>query len=156
MNCEIKEVRMDESSKIRASMSIKSLCERMSECEPVAVPRPHVALRFEHIKTVTILYEQFVGILEWNAETDSFNYVAMGWNPSGDLSNGDIEIVDVRVLDEEDHEVFQHAVNHMARLQSKSSPVRRTISEPVEVKQILDAIVEVWLASTQSMGEIIH
>lgn len=154
---EVREYKMDEVARLKASMSLTSISQRMHECDPNSDPRPHLVIEFSGPKIATILYEQFVGIMEWDAQHERMGYVAFGWNPSGEFHDGELEIVDMRVLGEEDSELFSEMIKQFVGLMGKSNATYREVAgDDVDIPRIVQEIMNVWSTVSEIKDEIIH
>jgi len=63
-------------------------------------PRIHTVTNFSKLDTFLIVYDRFCAVLEINEKKDIV-YVALGRNDSNSLASGLLELIDVRVLDDE-------------------------------------------------------
>ena len=81
-------------------------------------PRVFAIADFIDLHIMVIHYDRFVGIMELNEK--EMRYAAVGWSPSNELSDGTIQMFDVRGF--EDKELAQEGITIFVDLIKDKTP----------------------------------
>lgn len=155
-NTSVKEFKLDDVAKVQAAMTMTKLSESIVNCGAIVKPRLHMILDFTDINTQVILFEHYVAILEAQ-ENGNYAIVAMGWASGDDLYRKEIEIVDIRILDNEAVDEFVSSAESLKKMvESDNNQRLRTIEGEIEIPGIIDEIIKVWSAVIETYGETIH
>jgi hypothetical protein len=89
----------DRMSKIRMSHIFDSILDDLRDSQ-LKVPILHAVTRFPQIGTTLTIYDRFCAVQEVNDDGE-IGFVALGHSVGDSLSHGLLELVDIRILDEE-------------------------------------------------------
>jgi len=116
-------------------------------------PRVFAIADFIDLHIMVIHYDRFVGIMELNEK--EMRYAAVGWSPSNELSDGTIQMFDVRGF--EDKELAQEGITIFVDLiKDKTPQYTRVINGMWAPEIILSHIVDLWKLTYELSTSIIH
>ena len=105
-------------------------------------PRIHVVTHFSSIGTTLVVFDRFCGVLEVNKES-VLNYVALGRAEGDTLSTGMLELVDHRMID--DDEAFKKGTDAFIKLiGDNETKFIRDIPSITDREEIIETILDCW------------
>lgn len=126
---------------VQMSSLLDDIIDDLRESQ-IPKPRIHSITNFTELATILIVYDKFCAILEYDAN-NQLEYVALGRNDAETLNGGMLELVDVRMLDDEF--VFGKGVKAFKGFSDNHAPqFMRDIPEIKKREEIIGTILDTW------------
>ena len=145
---------MNEMTLIQQEIAFKELVKEIEQSTDIQ-PRVYAVADFTDMHTIVINYDKFVGIMEYSDELQTMVYVAFGRNPSGDLSNAIIQLLDVRMINDKDIWLRANQA-FVSLLVGKAPTYTRELSGVWEPHVIITHIIDTWMLSDEQRKATIH
>lgn len=145
---------MSEMNHIQQEIAFKEMVTEIKASISIQ-PRVYAVADFVDMKTIIVSYDKFVGIMEYDDDLNVMVYVAFGRNPSGDLSNPMIQLLDVRMIT--DKEMWLQANKAFVELIMGKEPMyTRELSGVWEPHVIITHIIDTWALADEMNKAVIH
>ena len=136
----------DRIDKIHMSQIFDSILDDLRESQ-LKVPILHAITKFPEIGTTLTIYDRFCAVQEVNDDGE-IEFVALGHSVGDSLSHGLLELVDIRILDDEIP--FAIAVKLFEDYTTNHKPhFTREIEEIEGRDQIVGTILDCWKLASE-------
>lgn len=147
---------VSETLKLQNEIILKGIIGEIDKFLPLKTkPRVFGIAEFKDMETIVVQYDKFVGIMEMDPQQEIMVYVAFGINPTGNLEDGNIQLIDMRHTD--DRSLWKKANEAFVSLvEDKEPEYIQEIDGKWSSKIIITHIIDTWQLAAEKNRAIIH